>query len=256
MLRKTDFYIDGKWVAPAAPREFEVINPADEQPFATISLGSKADVDKAVAAARRAFPAWAATSREERLAAIERLLEAYKARMADMAEAISREMGAPIRLATESQASVGAYHIKNFIRALKDFRFEHPLDARNPQEMIVREPGSTTQQVVNRRLREAGVRVRPVMEIGSRESIREAVACGLGLGVVSDVAYMPDPRLRMLDIVDFDAYSHSHVICLRERMRSRLVMSFLDVVDAMKAGAAGGSPDGGAAPLSACEERP
>lgn len=124
------------------------------------------------------------------------------------------------------------------------------------QEMIVREPGSTTQQVVNRRLREAGVRVRPVMEIGSRESIREAVACGLGLGVVSDVAYMPDPRLRMLDIVDFDAYSHSHVICLRERMRSRLVMSFLDVVDAMKAGAAGGSPDGGAAPLSACAERP
>ena len=140
MLRKTDFYIDGKWVAPAAPREFEVINPADEQPFATISLGSKADVDKAVAAARRAFPAWAATSREERLAAIERLLEAYKARMADMAEAISREMGAPIRLATESQASVGAYHIKNFIRALKAFRFEHPLDERNPQEMIVREP--------------------------------------------------------------------------------------------------------------------
>ncbi|MCO5158331.1 MAG: aldehyde dehydrogenase family protein [Aquamicrobium sp.] len=140
MLRKTDFYIDGKWVAPVAPREFEVINPADEQPFAVISLGSKADVDKAVAAARRAFPAWAATSHEERIAAVERLLEAYKARMADMAEAISREMGAPIRLATESQASVGAYHIKNFIRALKNFRFEHPLDERNPQEMIVREP--------------------------------------------------------------------------------------------------------------------
>jgi aldehyde dehydrogenase (NAD+) len=140
MLRKTDFYIDGKWVAPVAPRELEVINPADEQPFATISLGSKADVDKAVAAARRAFETWSRVSREERLAAIERLLEAYKSRMADMAQAISQEMGAPIRLATESQASVGAYHIKNFIRALKDFRFEHPLDDRNPQEMIVREP--------------------------------------------------------------------------------------------------------------------
>lgn len=140
MLRKTDFYIDGKWVAPAAPRELEVVNPADEQPFAVISLGSRADVDKAVAAARRAFESWSRVSREERLAAVERLLEAYKARMADMAAAISQEMGAPIRLATESQASVGAYHIKNFIRALKDFRFEHPLDARNPQEMIVREP--------------------------------------------------------------------------------------------------------------------
>ncbi len=140
MLRKTDFYIDGKWVAPVAPRELEVINPADEQPFATISLGSKADVDKAVAAARCAFETWSRVSREERLAAIERLLEAYKARMADMAQAISQEMGAPIRLATGAQASVGAYHIKNFIRALKDFQFEHPLDDRNPQEMIVREP--------------------------------------------------------------------------------------------------------------------
>lgn len=140
MLRKTDFYIDGKWVAPVTPRELDVINPADEQPFATISLGSKADVDKAVAAARRAFGTWSCVRHEERLAAVERLLEAYKARMADMAQAISREMGAPIRLATESQATAGAYHIKNFIRALKEFRFEHPLDPRNPEHMIVREP--------------------------------------------------------------------------------------------------------------------
>lgn len=140
MLRKTDFYIDGKWVAPVTPRELDVINPADEQPFATISLGSKADVDKAVAAARRAFGTWSCVRHEERLAAVERLLEAYKARMADMAQAISREMGAPIRLATESQATAGAYHIKNFIRALKEFRFEHPLDPRNPEHLIVREP--------------------------------------------------------------------------------------------------------------------
>jgi aldehyde dehydrogenase (NAD+) len=140
MLRKTDFYIDGKWVAPVTPRELDVINPADEQPYATISLGSAADVDKAVAAARRAFESWSRVSREERLAAVERLLEAYTARMDEMAQAISQEMGAPIRLATKSQAAVGAYHIKNFIRALKTFRFEQPLDERNPQEMIVREP--------------------------------------------------------------------------------------------------------------------
>jgi DNA-binding transcriptional LysR family regulator len=115
------------------------------------------------------------------------------------------------------------------------------------QAMIVREPGSTTQQVVNRRLQEAGVRVRPVMEIGSRESVREAVACGFGLGVVSDVAYMPDPRLRQLDIVDFDAWSHAHVICLRERMRSRLVMSFLEMLESLIADAATGESAGAAA---------
>ena len=94
MLRKTDFFIDGKWVVPVVARELEVINPADEQPFAVISLGSAADVDKAVAAAQRAFPAWSATSREERLALLEKLLAAYKRRMRDMAEAISAEMGA------------------------------------------------------------------------------------------------------------------------------------------------------------------
>jgi aldehyde dehydrogenase (NAD+) len=140
MQRKTDFYIDGKWTAPATPREMEVINPADEQPFAVISLGSAADVDKAVAAARRAFPSWSTTSREDRVAALERLFEAYKARVDDMARAISDEMGAPIRLATESQAAVGVSHIKTFIRTLKNFEFEHALDDRNPQERIVHEP--------------------------------------------------------------------------------------------------------------------
>jgi aldehyde dehydrogenase (NAD+) len=140
MLRKTDFYIDGKWTAPAAPREIEVINPADEQPFAVISLGAQADVDKAVEAARRAFSSWSQTSREERVIALERVLAAYKARLADMAKAISDEMGAPIKLAMESQAAVGVSHIKTFIRTLKDFEFEHALDDRNPQERILREP--------------------------------------------------------------------------------------------------------------------
>lgn len=140
MLRKTDFFIDGKWVAPAVPKELEVINPADEQPFAVISLGSAADVDKAVAAARRAFDGWSRTSREERLAALERLLAVYQRRMHDMAKAISEEMGAPIKLAIEAQAECGAGHIKAFIRSLKSFTFEHALDERNPQERIVHEP--------------------------------------------------------------------------------------------------------------------
>ena len=140
MLRKTEFYIDGKWTNPAVAREFEVINPADEQPYAVISLGSEADVDKAVAAARRAFGPWSTTSLEERVAVIERLLDIYKRRTGDMAKAISEEMGAPMKLALEDQAAVGSYHIKNFIRALKSFDFEHALDERNPQERILREP--------------------------------------------------------------------------------------------------------------------
>ncbi|WP_269933395.1 aldehyde dehydrogenase family protein [Aminobacter sp. HY435] len=140
MLRKTDFFIDGKWVAPVVAKELEVINPADEQPFAVISLGSTADVDKAVAAAQRAFLSWSTSSREHRLALLEKLLAAYNRRMRDMAEAISLEMGAPIKLALESQAACGAGHIESFIDVLRDFEFEEPLDARNPGERIVREP--------------------------------------------------------------------------------------------------------------------
>lgn len=140
MLRKTDFFIDGRWTAPVTPGELEVINPADEQPFAVISLGSAADVDKAVAAARKAFDSWSRTSREERLEYLEKLLVAYQKRLPDMSQAISSEMGAPIKLATESQASVGAYHIKNFIRELKNFEFEHQLSELAPNDRIVHEP--------------------------------------------------------------------------------------------------------------------
>ena len=140
MLRRTDFYIDGKWVPPVKPWEFEVINPADEQPYAIISLGSEADVDIAVEAARRAFPAWAATPHEERVAKVERLLDIYKRRSHEMAKAISEEMGAPIRLAIEEQAAAGSYHIRNFIYALKSFQFEYPLNDRFQDERIIREP--------------------------------------------------------------------------------------------------------------------
>jgi aminoethylphosphonate catabolism LysR family transcriptional regulator len=119
---------------------------------------------------------------------------------------------------------------------------DHPLARRETlrladldgAEMLVREPGSTTRAVFERALAQAGVQLRPVMEIGSRESIREAVACGLGLGVVSDIAYIPDPRLRRLPIVDLDACSHAHVICLRERLKSRLVRAFVELLDAVR----------------------
>lgn len=119
---------------------------------------------------------------------------------------------------------------------------QHPLAQRSElklsdlegEAMVVREIGSTTRTVFDRALHAAGVTVRPVMEIGSRESIREAVAEGIGLGVVSDVAFLPDSRLRRLPIVDFDAATYAHVICLRERLKSRLISAFLKIVDEMR----------------------
>lgn len=116
---------------------------------------------------------------------------------------------------------------------------QHPLAQRSKlklsdlegEAMVVREAGSTTQTVFDQALQAAGVTVRPVMEIGSRESVREAVAEGIGLGVVSEVAFIPDARLRRLPIVDFDAATYVHVICLRERLKSRLISAFLKVVE-------------------------
>ena len=139
MLRKTDFYIDGAWVPPTTSKDFDVINPADETAFGVISLGSKADVDKAVAAARAAFDGWSKTPLADRIAKVEKLAEVYERRAGEMAEAISTEMGAPMKLATTAQAAAGLGHIKAFIRALKDFKFEHKLRDDTPDEYIIHE---------------------------------------------------------------------------------------------------------------------
>ncbi len=142
MIQKRDFYIDGAWSAPpATARDHNVINPATEEPCAVISLGAKADVDRAVAAASKALPAWRATPPPaERIAMVEEVLRIYQARAQDMAEAISLEMGAPIDMALTSQAASGTYHISNFITAAKEFKFLRPLGDGTPGAMISYEP--------------------------------------------------------------------------------------------------------------------
>lgn len=124
MSHARQFYIDGEWVAPSGARTLDVIDPSTEEPFATIALGESADVDNAVAAARRAFPAFAATSRAERLALMRRLMEAYKARYDEVATTLSREMGAPIEMAHRSQAGMGTAHLAKMIETLEHFQFE------------------------------------------------------------------------------------------------------------------------------------
>jgi len=140
VLEKRDFYIDGSWVSPAKANDFEVINPSNEEPFATISLGDQADTDAAVAAARTAFGAWSQTAKEERLALLEKLVEVYTARAEEMGEVISLEMGAPIAMAKAAQAGAGLGHIKSFIRAFKSFEFDRELGPHAPNDRILLEP--------------------------------------------------------------------------------------------------------------------
>jgi aldehyde dehydrogenase (NAD+) len=118
------FYIGGNWTNPALEHELEVINPASEEPIATISLGNATDVDAAVAAANQSFVSYSETDVETRLAYLRRIIDVYQSRMEEMAETISREMGAPMSLARAAQAPAGLRHLIEIVRVLEHFRFE------------------------------------------------------------------------------------------------------------------------------------
>lgn len=136
MRKMLQFYIDGQWVDPIAPKTLDVINPATEEVCGQISIGSAADVDVAVAAARRAFDSFSRTSVEERLELLQAILAEYEKRFEDVAEAIMEEMGAPWEVATKAQAASGTQHIKAAIRALKSLE----LESRSRGTLIVKEP--------------------------------------------------------------------------------------------------------------------
>ena len=131
-----DFYINGEWVKPVVPKTLDVINPATEEPIGRISLGSAADVDKAVAAARAAFETFGLTTREERIALLERIIAVYKSRMGELAETISQEMGAPMWLANAAQAPAGLAHFMQTLEVLKSYEFVE----KRGSTKIVREP--------------------------------------------------------------------------------------------------------------------
>ncbi len=139
MIEKRDFYINGQWVAPAQARDFQVIDPSSEEPCAVISLGGEADTDAAVAAARAALPGWMATPVAERIALVEKLIEVYKTRTEDLAQAMSAEMGAPIDMARSQQSGAGSWHLGNFVRAAKAFEFDRPLGDHAPNDRIIYE---------------------------------------------------------------------------------------------------------------------
>ncbi|MCZ0960542.1 aldehyde dehydrogenase family protein [Paracoccus sp. EF6] len=140
MLDKRKFYIDGAWVDPARANDLEVIDPSTEEAVAVISLGDQADTDRAVAAAKAAFPAWSRTEPAERLAHVQKILDIYQRRAEEMAWAISHEMGAPQDMSLDDQVAAGSYHIQNFITAFKDFQFIRPLGSHAPASMIAWEP--------------------------------------------------------------------------------------------------------------------
>ena len=124
MRQYLKFYIDGQWVDPVTPKTGEVINPATEEVSGQISLGSPADVDKAVAAARRAFSSWSETSRAQRLELLRAIQAEYEKRQQELGEAVVEEMGAPMSLGCGFHVGLGAGHLQTAIEVLEKFEFE------------------------------------------------------------------------------------------------------------------------------------
>ena len=140
MIDKKKFYINGKWASPKNSKEIQVINPATEKSCAIISLGNAEDINAAVTAAKNAFESWAFTTKEQRIELLEKLYVVYKKRWAEVAEAITLEMGAPKDFSSQLQAGSGAGHIKSFIRYLKEFNFEKILGNHAKDQKILYEP--------------------------------------------------------------------------------------------------------------------
>ncbi|MDR6952272.1 aldehyde dehydrogenase (NAD+) [Ancylobacter sp. 3268] len=136
MSHHQKFYIDGAWVDPVEPRLLDVIDPATEEAYTQIAIGSAGDVDKAVAAAKAAFATFSQVPKEERLALLNRILAAYNERFEDIAQAVSQEMGAPLSFARDAQAWAGRAHIEATIKAFEAYEFtEH-----RGTTMVVKEP--------------------------------------------------------------------------------------------------------------------
>jgi aldehyde dehydrogenase (NAD+) len=136
MTNHLRFFINGEWVDPVVPATLEVIDPSTEEAYTKISVGSKPDVDRAVAAAKAAFPSFSQTSKAERLDLLKRILAAYNDRFEEIAQAVSQEMGAPITWAREAQAWAGRAHMEATIKAFEDYDFTE----KRGTTMVVKEP--------------------------------------------------------------------------------------------------------------------
>jgi aldehyde dehydrogenase (NAD+) len=164
MVNRLKFYIDGAWQDPVSPKTHPVVNPATEDAMYAIALGSAADVDKAVAAARKAFETYSLTTRGQRIELLSQIVEAYKKRAKDIGAAVSDEMGAPLPFAERFQAGAGLGHIMTTLEVLKTYPFEEPLGS----AMIVREPVGVVGMITpwNWPLNQIACKVAPALAAG------------------------------------------------------------------------------------------
>jgi aldehyde dehydrogenase (NAD+) len=179
------FYINGKWTQPAASRLLDVENPATGQVIAQISLGGQADVDRAVAAARAAFESFSQTTREERIALLERIVTEYNRRAPDLASAVTTEMGAPTWLARDAQVPLGATHFTQAIEALRNYQFERQFGT----SLVRREPVGVCALITpwNWPLYQIGCKVAPALAAGCTMVLKPSEVAPLNALIFAEV---------------------------------------------------------------------
>lgn len=202
MAHEHEFYIGGEWVKPSGNRTMDVVDPATGQAFSTIALGEKSDVDRAVRAAKEAFPAFAATSVEERLALLRRFLEAYNARSAELADILSREMGAPRQLARNAQLALGRAHLSKMIETLERFPFEE----RRGTTLVRKEPIGVIGMITpwNWPLNQIMCKVAPALAAGCTMVLKPSEVAPLNALILAEALHAAEVPKGVFNLVNGD----------------------------------------------------
>lgn len=210
MSNALKFYINGQWVDPVKPNTLDVINPATEEAFARISMGSAADVDKAVAAAKAAFKTFSRTTKAERVALLKKILAAYEARMEDIAVAVSAEMGAPMTLARDSQAWIGKAHIEATLKSLEKMELEEP----RGKTRIVREPVGVVGLITpwNWPLNQIACKVAPAIAAGCTMVLKPSEVAPINAIIFAEVMHAAGVPAGVFNLVNGDGPSVGQVI--------------------------------------------
>ncbi len=202
MREYKQFYINGAWVEPTTANDFEVFDPATEEVCATISLGNETDVDKAVAAAKAAFETFSQTSIDERVALLERIVEIYKRRLGDVAEAIRLEMGAPIKLASTAQAFAGLGHIVEAAKVLKTYAFTEDLG----EHRVVKEPIGVCGLITpwNWPLNQVSCKVAPAIAVGCTMVLKPSEIAPLSAYIYAEILHEAGVPAGVFNLVNGD----------------------------------------------------
>ena len=196
------FYINGAWVDPVEPRSIDVENPATEEPFAKISLGSAGDVDKAVAAARAAFADFSRTTVEYRAELLEKIAAGMSARVGDFAEAISDEMGAPMWLAKAAQAPAGIGHFMTAAKVLRNYEFEKPMGSTMIRKEAIGVCGFITPW--NWPLNQVACKVAPAIAAGCTMVLKPSEIAPLDAMILAEVMHEAGVPAGVFNLVNGD----------------------------------------------------